>query len=160
MKSLYLLLLLFTSSNLTACNSNKSNSLKVLPATNSKSSLTTGSMKIKITIGEKVVTAILYNNPASLDFASLLPLELNLEDYNKTEKISDLPKKLSTKEAPAGYKPLVGDITLYAPWGNLAIFYKDFSYSNGLISLGKITTGIEALSVSGPLKAKIELDNN
>jgi hypothetical protein len=158
MKILYLLLLLFTSSNLTACNSNKNNSLKVLPATNSKSSLTTDSMKIKVTIGEKVVTAILYNNPASLDFASLLPLELNLEDYNKTEKISDLPKKLSTKEAPAGYKPLVGDITLYAPWGNLAIFYKDFPYSNGLISLGKITSGIEALSVSGPLKAKFELE--
>ncbi len=43
-----------------------------------------------------------------------------------------------TKDAPAGYKPSVGDITFYAPWGNLAIFYKGFSYSNGLIVMGKI----------------------
>jgi hypothetical protein len=115
-------------------------------------------MKIKITIGEKVAIATMNNNPTTADFISLLPLTLTLTDFNRTEKISDLPEKLSTKEAPAGYKPSVGDITIYAPWGNLAIFYKDFSYSNGLISLGKITSGIEALSVSGTVKAKIELE--
>jgi hypothetical protein len=32
----------------------------------------------------------------------------------------------------------VGDITYYAPWGNLAIFYRDFGYSPGLVRLGHI----------------------
>ncbi|MDB5015044.1 MAG: hypothetical protein JWQ25_3246, partial [Daejeonella sp.] len=84
-------------------------------------------------------------------------LTLTLTDFHKTEKISDLPKELSTKGAPAGYKPLSGDITLYAPWGNLAFFYKDFTYSGGLILLGKINSGIEALKVPGSINAKFEL---
>jgi Cyclophilin-like family len=36
----------------------------------------------------------------------------------------------------AGSDPSIGDIAYYAPWGNLALFYKDFGYSNGLITLG------------------------
>jgi hypothetical protein len=49
-----------------------------------------------------------------------------LKNYASTEKISYLARKLSTEGAPAGCDPDVGDITYYAPWGNLAIFYKDF----------------------------------
>ena len=56
------------------------------------------------------------------DFISLLPLTLTLEDYAKTEKISDLPRTLTKERAPAGSDPSVGDITYYSPWGNLAIF--------------------------------------
>ena len=44
----------------------------------------------------------------------------------------------------------------YAPWGNLAIFYRDFGYSAGLIKLGRFDTGIEALDVRGSLKVMIE----
>ena len=65
----------------------------------------------------------------------MLPLTLTLKDYAGTEKISDLPRKLSTQGAPSGSDPSVGDITLYAPWGNLAIFYRDFGYASGLIIL-------------------------
>jgi len=42
----------------------------------------------------------------------------------------------------------VGDITYYAPWGNLAIFYRDFDYSRGLVRLGRIDSGIEALAAT------------
>ena len=50
----------------------------------------------------------------------------------------------------------MGDITYYAPWGNLAIFYKDAGYARGLVKLGRLDSGIEALSVRGALKATIE----
>lgn len=40
-----------------------------------------------------------------------LPLTLTLKDYAGTEKISDLPKRLSTEGAPSGSDPSVGDIT-------------------------------------------------
>ncbi|MGH8639209.1 MAG: cyclophilin-like fold protein, partial [Burkholderiales bacterium] len=96
------------------------------------------SMKIRIDVNGTPVTATLDDNETSRDFVSLLPLTLTLEDYNSTEKISNLPKKLSTKDAPAGINPSVGDIAYYAPWGNLAIFYKDFGYSRGLVKLGHI----------------------
>jgi hypothetical protein len=113
-------------------------------------------MKIRLTIDGKAITATLIDNPTSRDFLSLLPMTLTLEDYAATEKISYLPRKLSTAGAPAGIDPSVGDLTYYAPWGNLAIFYKDFGYSSGLIQLGRIDSGIEALNVPGPLKVTIE----
>jgi len=103
-------------------------------------------MKIKISSGNTVLIATMLDNPTSRDFVTMLPLTLTLKDYAGTEKISDLPRKLSTQGAPSGHNPSVGDITLYAPWGNLAIFYKDFGYASGLILLGRIESGIDDLS--------------
>lgn len=113
-------------------------------------------MNIRLTINGRVATATLEDTPAARDFAALLPLTLTLNDYASTEKISDLPKRLSQKNAPDGYDPSVGDITYYAPWGNLAIFYRDFSYARGLIKLGTIHDGLEALNQSGALTTTIE----
>ena len=118
----------------------------------------TTDQKIKITIGEKVLTASLNDSKTSQDFISLLPLTLTLDDYAGTEKVSDLPKKLSVEDAPSGFDPSVGDITYYAPWGNLAIFYKDFGYTSGLIILGRLDKGAEAFNVPDSLKVKIELN--
>jgi hypothetical protein len=113
-------------------------------------------MKIRLTFDGKAVEATLLDNATARDFLSLLPMSLTLEDYNATEKIGYPPRKLSTAGAPAGVDPSVGDIAYYAPWGNLAIFYKDFGYSRGLVSLGRIDSGVEALNVSGSLKVTIE----
>jgi hypothetical protein len=117
----------------------------------------TANMKINLKLQEKTLTATLYDTPTARDFAAMLPLTLTLADYSKTEKISDLPGKLTKEGAPAGADPSVGDIAYYAPWGNLALFYKDFGYSDGLILLGELDGGAEALSVPGPLKVTIEL---
>lgn len=116
----------------------------------------TNTVNIRLTIDGKQMTAALIDNATARDFLALLPMTLTLEDYAATEKISDLPRKLSTAGAPAGIDPSVGDITYYAPWGNLAIFHRDFSYSRGLIQLGRIDSGIEALRGAGPLKVTIE----
>jgi hypothetical protein len=113
-------------------------------------------MKIRLTINGKAITATLIDNATVRDFLTLLPMTLTLEDYAATEKISYLPRKLSTAGAPAGSDPSVGDVTYYAPWGNLAFFYRDFGYSTGLIQLGRIDSSIQALSVAGPLKVTIE----
>jgi hypothetical protein len=102
-------------------------------------------MKIRLTIDGKTIDALLDDHAASRDFLSLLPLKLTLRDYASTEKIADLPKKLSTSGAPAGYAPQVGDLAYYAPWGNLSIFYRNFGYSGGLVRLGRIEGGVEAL---------------
>ncbi|HEY5891937.1 MAG TPA: cyclophilin-like fold protein [Chthoniobacterales bacterium] len=117
----------------------------------------TSSMKIRIKLDNETLTATLADNATSRDFVSLLPLTLTLKNYASTEKISYLARKLSTEGAPAGCDPDPGDITYYAPWGNLAIFYKDFGYSDGLIKLGKVDGDAGALNTSGELKATIEL---
>ncbi|TBW39896.1 hypothetical protein E0E54_01680 [Azotobacter chroococcum] len=113
------------------------------------------SMQISIEIEGTTITATLEDSEAARDFASLLPLSLTLEDYAATEKISDLPKRLSTSGAPAGITPKVGDLAYYAPWGNLAIFHKDFRYSSGLVKLGTLDSGIELLRRPGSYKATI-----
>lgn len=82
--------------------------------------------------------ATLQDSPATQDFSKQLPLTLELTDYASSEKIADLPEKLSTPNAPKGHAAKTGDITYYAPWGNLAIFYKDFGgVANGLVYLDK-----------------------
>jgi hypothetical protein len=116
----------------------------------------TDTMKIRLTIGGAVVTATVIDNTAARDFLALLPMALTLEDYAAFEKISYLPKKLSVAGVPAGFDPSVGDLTYYAPWGNLAIFYKDSGYAQGLVPLGKIDTGMSALAAPGMLKVTIE----
>ncbi|WP_253894857.1 cyclophilin-like fold protein [Corallococcus exercitus] len=114
-------------------------------------------MKIRLTVGEKVLTATLRDNETARDFASLLPLTLTLKEYAATEKISDLPRKLTTKGAPPGTAASAGDISYYAPWGNLALFHRDFGHSSGLVTLGKLDGDVEVLKGPGPLEAKVEL---
>jgi hypothetical protein len=114
-------------------------------------------MKIRIKLESQTFTATLDESATSRDFVALLPMTLTLKDYNRTEKISDLPKKLSTEGSPAGIDPDVGDIAYYAPWGNIAIFYRDFGYSDGLVKLGKLEGEVDALNNRETTKATIEL---
>lgn len=115
-----------------------------------------GRMKIRVTIEGQTLTATLDDTTTARDFASLLPIELTLSDYSATEKVSDLPRRLATEGAPRSYKPSIGDITYYAPWGNLAIFYRPFSDSSGLIRLGAFDGPIDALRRDQPFRARFE----
>lgn len=117
------------------------------------------SMKITLTVENTVITATLTDSETTRDFVSLLPLTLTLEDYVGIEKISYLTRKLSTQDAPAVSDFTTGDIAYYAPWGNLAIHHHEFGYANGLVILGKIDGGKEALIVPGPVTVTIELVN-
>jgi hypothetical protein len=154
----FLALALVMCLNKIACSAGKSTVGSPPPAqANEVANKKAEDMKIRMTIGDKVVTATLTDSEAARDFVSLLPLTLTLEDYAKTEKISYLPRKLSTTGAPAGSDPSVGDIAYYAPWGNLAIYYRDFGYSNGLVILGKIDGDVEAFNAPGSVKATVEL---
>lgn len=108
-------------------------------------------MTIHITAGDHVVTADLDDTPAAAAFAAILPLEVTISDFHATEKVADLPGRLPTDDEPAGYEPSTGDLTYYAPWGNLAIFYRDFDYATGLVRLGRITSDTGVLGdLAGP----------
>jgi len=113
-------------------------------------------MKIRIILNGAELSATLEDNAASRDFVALLPLDLMLSDYNNTEKVADLPSRLSTKGMPEGVDPNIGDITYFAPWGNLALFYRDFGYARGLVRLGRIEAGVERLAGGRAINARIE----
>lgn len=113
-------------------------------------------MKINIDIAGTTISATLKEDSAAAkDFYVLLPLELTLTDYASIEKISDLPGRLSTQGEPSGTSAKAGDLTYYAPWGNLAYFNKDFRRADGLIKLGSLDSGHELLKQSGPIDVTI-----
>ena len=108
-------------------------------------------LKIKLTVstagGAKETFAALNDNSVSRDLLSRLPLTLEFSDYNRTEKIARLPTgspDWDTSDAPDSCDPAPGDLTMYAPWGNLAVFYRDYGLSPGLVPLGKLDSeGLE-----------------
>lgn len=116
------------------------------------------SLNVNITVGDRTITATMEDNAAARDFLSRLPLEITLNDYNNTtEKIFYPDPALTTEGVTRGCAPTPGDITIYAPWGNVAIFCKSWSHSRDLIKIGRIDgNGIEALSIAGDIPVKIE----
>ncbi|MFE4579429.1 cyclophilin-like fold protein [Streptomyces chartreusis] len=104
-------------------------------------------MHLRVTIDGRPVDATLNDSPAARDLASLLPLALDLEDFDGTERIAYPPRKLTTENAPEPQAPKTEDLTYYAPWGNLAVFYKDGpSASSDLLILGHIDADADLLS--------------
>lgn len=114
-------------------------------------------MRIRIITADRTLTAVLEDNETARDFAALLPLGLTFDDFNRTEKIADLPRKLSTTGAPDRADPAAGDIAYYAPWGNLAIYYRDFSYSPGLVRLGRLDGDPAAMAELSAAAVRVEL---
>jgi hypothetical protein len=117
-------------------------------------------MRIRITVNGRALSAHLDDSAAAQAFASQLPLTLTLQDYAAAEKIADLPRRLSTTGAPDRMTPTRGDIAYYAPWGNLALFYRDARPADGLVKLGRIDEGLDALQGHGSLAATIERDES
>src|SRR3712207_1860445 len=116
-------------------------------------------MKIQLVVEGTTLSATLDDTAVARDFASLLPLELTLEDYAATEKVADLPRTLSTAGAPAGTAAAVGDIMHYAPWGNLALFYRSAGHASGLVKLGRLDdpeAGAGILRRAAPLRLSIQ----
>lgn len=78
-------------------------------------------MRIRLIVDGETLPAVLEDNPAGRDFLSMLPLTLTVKDYNGTEKIGNPPRVISTEDMPDSIEPSAGDLTFYAPWGNIAI---------------------------------------
>jgi hypothetical protein len=115
------------------------------------------SMKIRIEFNGTSMTATLYDNSSARDFASMLPLDLMIDDYSTNEKIAYLPRKLTEEDGGPFGNEAPGDLAYYAPWGNLAFFHGSYRYSRGLIRLGRIDGDIAALLVRGKFDLHIEL---
>ncbi|WP_312655428.1 cyclophilin-like fold protein [Kluyvera ascorbata] len=125
--------------------------------TSNRTQTMTAPTKINIAIGGQNVRVALDDTPSARAFIARLPLTVRFEDYGSTEKISYLPRKLTTEGEPAGYTPVAGDFSYYAPWGNIAVFLKDFRYSQGLIRLGHIESGLQVMKQEGEHEGIITL---
>ncbi|MDF3001154.1 MAG: hypothetical protein K0Q48_1273 [Bacillota bacterium] len=105
-----------------------------------------GEIRIRLTFDGGEAIAVLEDNPTTQSLIEQLPVTLTAEDFGGSEKIVYFPENLSREGASSGYDPAVGDVACYGPWGNLAIYYHDASYADGLIPMGHIESGLDALS--------------
>ena len=121
---------------------------------------TSESMNITIIVGDKILTAEIEDNAAGRDFISRLPLDVTFNDFNNTtEKIFYPEPELTVQGVKRGCSPVPGDITIYVPWGNVAIFCKNWPFSNDLIKIGHIKDDvINSIAVSGDVQVRIEAE--
>ncbi len=112
-----------------------------------------------IEVEKKVAgTLLLAENDAAKDFIKRLPLTLNFEDYGTTERIAYLKEPLSIGASNQTSTPNRGDFSYYVPWGNIAVFRKDFRESEGLIYLGKLSEdALHAIEASAKMPVTLRL---
>jgi hypothetical protein len=103
-------------------------------------------MRIRLTAGETVLNATLDDNATARDFASLLPLTLQMNDLFNREKYGRLPRSLTAGGKPqSSYE--IGNIVYWSPGPDIAIFYDHDGQSipaPGIVILGEINSGADA----------------
>lgn len=110
-------------------------------------------MKIQLTIGSSQAAAALHESQIAAEFASLLPVTVEMRDHLAREKAGQLPRALSA-DAPHQYDYAVGDVSYWPPSHDLAIFYADDGQaipSPGLTPLGRIESGLDVIASAGRL---------
>lgn len=110
-----------------------------------KANANSNGRKVIMQFAEGQAVLILNNSKAADNLYKMLPLQLSFKDFNRTEKIAYPSRPVHEGLRPEGHKPAKGDLCLYAPWGNLCIFYRDYSMSADLFYLGRIEEGMELL---------------
>ena len=93
---------------------------------------------VRFAAGDNIVDVTIdTDTPATRDFVSMLPMTLELEEFNGREKIADLPRELDY-EGTSGFDPEDGDLIYFTPWGNLGFYYNadGVGYSDQTLKLG------------------------
>src|SRR5881296_3930126 len=115
-------------------------------------------MKIRLKVEDKVMTATLSDSETTRDFVSLLPLTLTMNDLFGREKFGHLPRAIAEGgKRTRTYE--VGQVFYWSPGPVVAIFYRHDRQSipsPGIIVIGKLDSGVETLDVPGSVKVTIE----
>jgi hypothetical protein len=114
--------------------------------------------RVRIIIGDTSIEATLADSNAARDFASLLPLTLSMNDLFRREKFATLPRAIS-ESGKRSRDYAVGTIGYWPHGPDLAIFYRHDGEripEPGLIVIGKVKAGVEALSERGAISVVIE----
>jgi len=100
--------------------------------------------RLIITVGNRVLNAVLIDNETTQDLLTMLPMTVKANDYNSREKYWHLSRPLSAKgKRQNEYER--GDIGFWLPNSDMALFYNhDGSIlpSPGLIVVAKVTSGL------------------
>ena len=148
MKALHLFLVMLININLVACS--KQNQV------NNPEIQTSDTMKLKISVGNNIFTATLYNNATAVAFKAKLPMTIKMSELNGNEKFFDFPDSLPAAASNPGTIQ-AGDLMLYGA-ATLVLFYETFSTSYSYTRLGRIDnpSGLAAALGSGNVSVTFE----
>ena len=105
--------------------------------------------RVKFTWSGGEAVAELNGSQSAESLWAMLPVTIDFKDFNGVERIAYTEKELSAEGAPESCTPDAGTLALYAPWGNLSVFYKPFRESRGLVPLGRFVEGADKISTLG-----------
>lgn len=114
------------------------------------SSGTAMSETIQVSVDGKSYPIEMADNTDARAFIGRLPMTLTFENFGRNERIAYPKPALELERAVRHFKITRGTMTVYKPWGNIAIFLVDFPWSSDLADLGQISPeGLEAIRTSG-----------
>lgn len=113
--------------------------------------------RMQVSFASEVVVYRMHDNPTARDLISMLPAELEITDFSTNEKIVHLPRRLDEGGFEAFDDETPGDLCYFLGWGNLAMFYDDFTFRNDLIRLGHIEGSLAPLRHKGTYPVRIEM---
>ena len=97
--------------------------------------------RIELAFNDTKAYATLANNTPANDLLKRLesgPITFSFKNFSNSEKIA-YPNPILKINNEEGCDPKIGDIVIYKPWNNIAIFYKDTAtFSSDLIFLARL----------------------
>lgn len=121
--------------------------------------LSLSNMEVRITSKGQTATFRLYDTVAAKEFYNQLPLKLDLTNFRDAQWMFYPPEKLNVTPQEAYHDGKKGELSYYAPWGDVFMLYKDFYAGDKMHRLGVNLTGIEEIAnMSG--NAIIEKNNS
>ena len=111
-------------------------------------------MKIRLSVNDKTLIAKLVDSATTRDFVELLPLTIPMNDLFRREKFGHLPRAISS-DGKHTRSYALGNIAYWPPGPDIAVFYRhdgELIPDPGIIVIGKVSAGLEALDVRGSVK--------
>jgi hypothetical protein len=107
-------------------------------------------MQVTITAGGHTATFGLYDTASARQFYAQLPFKLDLSNFRDAQWMFYPPERLNVTTNEAYHDGKKGDLSYYAPWGDVFILYKDFHAGDEMHRLGVGLAGVEEIaSMSG-----------
>lgn len=110
-----------------------------------KHGLTLSDMKVEVVSQGRIATFQLYDTTAARQFYAQLPLELDLTNFRDAQWMFYPPEKLNVTADEAYHDGKKGELSYYAPWGDVFMLYKDFYAGDEMHRLGIGLSGVDAI---------------
>lgn len=103
-------------------------------------------MRVRITSQGNVATFQLYDTVAAREFYGQLPLTLDLTNFRDAQWMFYPPRKLNVTAREAYHDGKKGELSYYAPWGDVFMLFKDFYAGDEMHRLGVGLSGIDDIA--------------